>query len=155
MLSDGRDTFQTPEQKYYSAACNRHLSTLCRMENDYGSVQRDRQERNLNTVDFPEFFAPGCDTSVQEQKAQLLRLAQYEREAYKDALLRIDSLVAGDSKMARKMQLLRVMTNVTDSWGQMYVFKDLGRSIETITEANSQQLTGEWKLLTEQASIAT
>jgi hypothetical protein len=146
MLSDGQDTFRTAEQKYYSASCNRHLSTLYRMENDYGSVRRDREERNLNMVDFPEFFAKGCDTSEEEQKAQLLRLAQYERESYKDALNRMDTLIGRDAKMERKMQILKVMTNVTDSWGQMYVFKDLGRTLSTITEANDQQLSGQWKI---------
>jgi hypothetical protein len=160
LLSDGsgNDTFPSAEQKYYSAACNRHLSTLCRMENDYGSVPRDRLERNLNVIDFPEFFDQGAAsftstlTSEQaepletEQKAQLLRLAQYERESYRDALRRLDELVAGDKKAMRKMQLLRVMTNVTDSWGQMYVLKDLGRAIETIVQANDQQLKGQWSV---------
>jgi hypothetical protein len=41
---------------------------------------------------------------------------------------------------------LRVMTNVTDSWGQMYVFRDLGRAIETIVQANDQQLKGQWSV---------
>ena len=160
LLNDGsgNDTFPTAEQKYYSAAANRHLSTLCRMENDYGSVTRDRAERNLNFIDFPEFFDQGgaaftsTFTSEQakpleaEQKAQLLRLAQYERESYRDALRRLDELVAGDKKAMRKMQLLRVMTNVTDSWGQMYVLKDLGRPIDLIVQANDQQLKGQWSV---------
>jgi hypothetical protein len=160
LLGDGsgNDTFPTAEQKYYSATANRHLSTLCRMENDYGSVKRDRAERNLNFIDFPEFFDQGgasfTSTLTAEaampleaaQKAQLLRLAQYERESYRDALRRLDELVAGDKRAVRKMQLLRVMTNVTDSWGQMYVLKDLGRSIETIVQANDQQLKGQWSV---------
>lgn len=128
------------------------------MENDYGSAKRDRVERNLNFIDFPEFFDQGgasftstftCEEATPleaEQKAQLLRLAQYERESYRDALRRLDELVAGDKKAMRKMQLLRVMTNVTDSWGQMYVCKDLGRTIETIVEANDQQLKGQWSV---------
>jgi hypothetical protein len=128
------------------------------MENDYGSVKRDRVERNLNFIDFPEFFDQGGASFTStltaeeatpleaEQKAQLLRLAQYERESYMDALRRLDELVAGDKKAMRKMQLLRVMTNVTDSWGQMYVFKDLGRAIETIVQANDQQLKGQWSV---------
>ena|SRR2546423_1927279 len=159
-LSDGsgNDTFPTAEQKYYSAAANRHLSTLCRMENDFGSATRDRVERNLNFIDFPEFFDQGgasftsTFTSKEarsleaEQKAQLLRLAQYERESYRDALRRLDELVAGDRKAMRKMQRLRVMTNVTDSWGQMYVVRDLGRPIELIVQANDQQLKGQWSI---------
>ena len=120
------------------------------MENDYGSVPRDRRERNVNSVDFPEFRPGVGGLSEAEQKAQLLRLAQYERESYQDALTRLDALAQGDGKAMRKMQLLRVMTNVTDSWGQMYVFRDLGRNIETITEANSQQLKGDWALLVKQ-----
>jgi hypothetical protein len=61
-------------------------------------------------------------------------------------LQRLDELVARDKKAMRKMQLLRVMTNVTDSWGQMYVLKDLGRPIELIVQANDQQLKGHWSV---------
>lgn len=32
---------------------------MCRMYNDYGSVQRDKEERNLNSVDFEEFNKRG------------------------------------------------------------------------------------------------
>jgi hypothetical protein len=129
-FSGGEDMFSTAEGKYYSSYAKRHLSTLCRMENDYGSVTRDRCERQVNSVDFPEFFPPetrmgnGLDVNSakkleKEQKAILLKVAQYERESYNDALRRMDKLVEGDAKRVRLMQLLRVMTNVTDSWGQM------------------------------------
>jgi hypothetical protein len=41
-----------PSQKYILEALCGHLSTLCRMYNDYGSLIRDREEGNLSCADF-------------------------------------------------------------------------------------------------------
>lgn len=31
------------------------LATMCRQYNDYGSIVQDRAEKNLNSVNFPDF----------------------------------------------------------------------------------------------------
>jgi hypothetical protein len=33
----------------------RHLAVMCRQYNDYGSLVRDAEEGNLNSIDFAEF----------------------------------------------------------------------------------------------------
>ena len=43
-------------QQYLAQDLCRHLATMCRQNNDHGSVLRDQQEGNLNSVDFPEFI---------------------------------------------------------------------------------------------------
>ncbi|KAK4163962.1 hypothetical protein QBC43DRAFT_318479 [Cladorrhinum sp. PSN259] len=48
----GEPFVQGPKEEYLFAAVTRHLSALCRQQNDYGSVVRDRREGNLNSVDF-------------------------------------------------------------------------------------------------------
>jgi hypothetical protein len=47
-----------PRQQYLAADLQSHLSAMCRMYNDWGSERRDRDECNLNCLDFPGFRAP-------------------------------------------------------------------------------------------------
>ena len=49
------DCFPTVTQKLQAYNMNVHLSAFCRMHNDYGSVNRDRREANLKSLDFQEF----------------------------------------------------------------------------------------------------
>lgn len=44
-----------PKQQYLAADLQSHLSAMCRIYNDCGSEKRDRNECNLNCLDFPEF----------------------------------------------------------------------------------------------------
>ncbi|KKY15986.1 putative ent-kaurene synthase [Diplodia seriata] len=105
---DEEDCFPLVSQKYFAADLCRHLATMCRMYNDYGSVRRDRVEGNLNSVDFAEFAATtknnrydgggnainngaevngdddndGDEEEEEEEEAKkaLFHLAEYERE---------------------------------------------------------------------------
>ena len=67
---------------------NAHLGAVYRMYNDYGSIVRDREERNPNSVNFPEFFPvpladlpaiPDARYSDAIVKATLLDTTEYER----------------------------------------------------------------------------
>jgi hypothetical protein len=130
----GTNPFTGPRQMYLAEDLCRHLATMCRQYNDYGSVARDRLERNLNSLDFPEFHAglvtdvgqseKESDTTQQEQriKADLMWIAEYERAGLKSAIAAL-SCVSIDS---RTMKALRVFVNVTDLYGQIYVQKDIG-----------------------------
>ncbi|KAF7909636.1 uncharacterized protein EAF01_003354 [Botrytis porri] len=40
--------------KYLATELGRHLAVMCRMYNDYDSLARDKAEKNLNSVNFPE-----------------------------------------------------------------------------------------------------
>ena len=148
----GEDLFPTAEEKYYSAALNRHLSSLCRLENDYGSIARDLAEHNLNIVHFPEFHHPAGIPDDGSRREQLLRIADYERGCCRECLGRLEGFASGngkglgDPKKMRKLALMKVMIWVTDSWGQMYVKRDLGRGIEEIVQANKEQLKGLWRI---------
>lgn len=46
--------FDRCQAQYYSASIARHLATMCRQYNDYGSIARDTEEANLNSLDFTE-----------------------------------------------------------------------------------------------------
>ena len=56
---------------------NVHIGAYNRMYNDYSSIIRDLEERNLNGVNFPEFLADGLDQD--SATATLLDAAKYER----------------------------------------------------------------------------
>ena len=109
------------------------------MYNDYGSISRDRAEKNLNSVNFPEFDnrngaihersedeAQG-DGHDDEQKAKeaLFRLATYEREFLLSALRNLKVLAGNNKQKLRKWEVFSMFVDVTDLYGQIYVVKDI------------------------------
>ncbi|KAI0874258.1 hypothetical protein GGS24DRAFT_516816 [Hypoxylon argillaceum] len=113
----------------------RHLSSLCRMYNDYGSLQRGIREWNLNSINFPEFaplFLPrdgtahvADDNGSSRAKAELLCLAGYERRGVEMAL-DVPWKELKDGKGRYVVGGLRFFINITDLFGQIYVLKDVG-----------------------------
>ena len=139
--------FMNIRQKYLSQDMCRHLATMCRQYNDYGSVARDRAERNLNSLDFPEFdrgvgglratksrekairdihedteFSLSDDD---EKKRELMWLAEYERQCLNLAVKKLEEILPG-----KTVGELRLFIGVTDLYGQMYVVQDLTRRIK-------------------------
>ncbi|KAK9786221.1 putative ent-kaurene synthase protein [Seiridium cardinale] len=109
-------------------AC-RHLASLCRMYNDYGSLERDVEEHALNSVNFPEFFYQAgkqaspttSSTSNGDAKSELLWIAEYERRGL-DAAMNLLEKELGSGEL---MSALRMFVDVTDLYGQIYVLKDI------------------------------
>ena len=134
----GQECFVTTKQKYLAQDLCRHLATMCRQYNDYGSIARDRAEQNLNSVDFPEFnpdetVSPGAadderdsdDVEVTEARANkkkedLLWLAEYERECLDVSFRRPESQVSAEVANA-----LKLFIRVTDLYEQIYVMRDI------------------------------
>ncbi|TGO43437.1 hypothetical protein BHYA_0001g00670 [Botrytis hyacinthi] len=115
---------------------------MCRMYNDYGSLARDKAEKNLNSVNFPEFEkCAGSSMSfdatenqttaeLQERKSALMEMAEYERECLLIVKARLRPLV--DEKVRG---VLDVFVNVTDLYGQIYVARDIAtRPITTYVD---------------------
>ena len=117
--------FETAEEKYLAQDLCRHLSTMCRMYNDFGSLVRDRAEKNLNSVNFPEFGADGLSTSDQELKDRLWRLGEYERECLDLAFARLERLAVESKRKRRVLAVFKMFSNVTDFYGQIYVVRDI------------------------------
>jgi len=118
--------------RYIAQDASRHLATLCRQHNDAGSLARDLEEKNLNSVNFLEFNLGATSNARTEAtsgqrtesvKKELLEVADYERTCLEKALVDLESLV--DPKLAR---LVRVFVNVTDFYGQLYQAKDISAS---------------------------
>ncbi|KAJ3498469.1 hypothetical protein NLG97_g1096 [Lecanicillium saksenae] len=122
---NGRECFQTVREKYLAAATCRHLSTSCRMYNDYGSVIRDADEENVNSVNFPEYRS--C-VNIEEKKRSLFELAQYEQSCLEEAMNRLGYFLqpsrTSDPYKARQMAICQMFCDVTNLYGQIYVLRD-------------------------------
>lgn len=120
LLERREDCFRGVEAKYMAQAFCQQLGTMCRMYNDYGSARRDRQEKNLNCLDFPEFQNQDRSETEESRKQKLLRLAGYERKCLDLSLAELGQVCEGNL-----YQTIRMFCDVTDLYGQMYVVKDL------------------------------
>ena len=120
LLSHGEDFLGTPNEKYLAQAACRHLANLCRMYNDFGSLNRDRLEQNLNSVNFPEFHRQKNLETDDVLKERLFDLAKFERKSLELCLNELKE-VTGESVM----MFMRTFVNVTDMYGQIYVEKDI------------------------------
>ncbi|KAL8923015.1 MAG: hypothetical protein Q9208_004827 [Pyrenodesmia sp. 3 TL-2023] len=140
-LRDGQgDCFRTPRQKLMAHGMNAHYGAFCRLYNDYGSVARDAAEGNLNSVNFPEFFAEG-DSGDEEgeegrhaerAKGLLLGAARYERDcALGTAELLCRELEEGEGKVGRKLaDRIRVYIGAGEQFSDMYLTRDVTNSVK-------------------------
>lgn len=95
-LSSGREVFPTVTQKYLAAAATRHLTTICRMYNDLGSLARDTMEHNINSLHFPEFVhTETSTTSVVAKKQALTEVAEYESGCLSQTLKLLEGEIYG------------------------------------------------------------
>ncbi|RYP63645.1 hypothetical protein DL769_006900 [Monosporascus sp. CRB-8-3] len=129
-LLGGAECFPTVTQKYFANAACRHLATMCRMYNDYGSVRRDAAEWNLNSVNFPEFAALARKSiGIEDRKKALFKLAEFERGCLERSLECLEEETRQGEK--RKLRIFRMFCDVTDLYGHIYVVKDIASSMIT------------------------
>ena len=134
-IRGGADCFTGVKQKLTAYSMNDHIGAFCRMYNDYGSITRDRTERNLNSVNFPEFFADGAlgtmTTAPDPAKATLLDAAAYERQCAKeraDVLFR--SLEAEGAAGRKVADCLSVYFFACELFSDMYLTRDVTNSVK-------------------------
>ncbi|MCJ1351567.1 MAG: hypothetical protein MMC33_001551 [Icmadophila ericetorum] len=151
----GVSCFEGPQAQYFSQSLTRHLATMCRQYNDYGSAARDAEEGNLNSLNFPE-FSRGSKEHVTERngiangksknngrviltqsshspkdvKNDLMAIAEFERTCMQLALQNLTRMVPSPCTM----KALEVFIDVTDLFGQIYVLKDLSNKVEMRAE---------------------
>lgn len=100
-----------------------HLAAMCRQQNDYGSLARDRAEGNLQSADFPDLYLGGFDADDQKDahaKKMLLDVAAYEHACLENAMTELGKYL--DKGV---MDAIRVFIEVTDLYGQIYIVRDL------------------------------
>ncbi|KAK8038504.1 Copalyl diphosphate synthase [Apiospora rasikravindrae] len=147
--SPGEPFFVGARQNYLANALSQHLAAYCRQYNDYGSVVRDRDDGNLNSLDFPEFSGSGSDVqSLQpnpvatngggmaaaavsrdndaKKKADLLSIADYERECVDHVMGKLcEEMRRGGRKGDGKIKALNVYVDTGELYRQIYVVRDI------------------------------
>ena len=113
------DSFPGAAAKYYAQDLSLHFASYTRITNDIGSVERDRQENNLNSIDFAEFGAESDNIETKTQELQ--RLAEYEKEAYSIALERLKELSLDE----RKVRGIRALCNMGELYAEIYAMEDI------------------------------
>ncbi|OTA68818.1 Ent-kaurene synthase [Hypoxylon sp. EC38] len=121
--------YATAASSYVAEDMVRHLASLCRMYNDYGSISRDSDEGNLNSINFPEFHLDlrgmesigGSEAAVGNAKDKLMLIAEYERHGLNIAMAELEAQL-GKGKL---FDAVKLFVNVTDLYGQIYVEKDI------------------------------
>jgi len=107
---------------------------MCRQYNDYGSIARDRAERNLNSVTFLGFdegISEECGEESEDKdraaearerrmKAELFEIAEHERQCLQLAMRESETCLPEQTK-----GMLKVFVNVTDLCGQIYAARDI------------------------------
>ncbi|KAI1738015.1 hypothetical protein F4680DRAFT_467770 [Xylaria scruposa] len=116
MYGNGTDLVYSPQANYILQDVARHLAALCRLYNDYGSIARDRDEDNLNSINFPEFQGIIDERSVKEN---LKIIAEYERRCLHASIAELRPLVTKSLFAA-----LTVFCETAEIYNQMYVLKD-------------------------------
>ncbi|PVH97410.1 Ent-kaurene synthase [Periconia macrospinosa] len=132
-----RYCFDGAQAGYVAHALARRLAVMCRMYNDLGSVTRDKLEGNLNSLDFDEFHHPNILSAAknarQEQygtnperrkKDDLMAIAEFERSGVDLAMKKLGQVVQDKQVMEK----LKVFVDVTDTFGLLYVKKDIASS---------------------------
>jgi hypothetical protein len=111
-------------RRYFTRALGLHLATMCRQYNDYGSYSRDKEEKNLNSLDFADFNENVCRGSG-PRKEDLMDIAEFERSVMQLCFKRLTSEVS--QKVSAQIQ---AFINVTDLFGQIYVAQDIASRLK-------------------------
>ncbi|KAJ6538111.1 hypothetical protein B0H19DRAFT_1270474 [Mycena capillaripes] len=123
-LSPHDDTFPTPQLKFIAQDCITHLAVLCRIWNDWGSMKRDRAERNINGMNFPEFTG----LTKEEIKAQMRRISDYERRCLHASLTELRKAAKetmGNAQGDQCVDSLELLFRGSEVFNAIYELKDI------------------------------
>lgn len=121
LLGNDEDYLPTPEIKYIAQDCCTHLSVVCRMFNDYGSLERDRKECILNSMFFPEF--EGSQKAEKDLRTDLLRLTKYERKCLAMSFEELETVCG--ARHRRVYDMARLFYNASEIYTEVYEIRDL------------------------------
>lgn len=143
------DCFGPARQKYLAQELCMHLAVMSRLYNDFGSVERDRVEANVNSVNFPDFHGctdraggwtegEGAARHEMRLKEDLLELARHERASAEGAAERLLGEVEGKGegggvrkRKKEKADAIRLFVGVTRLYADLYVARDLSNRVTT------------------------
>ena len=128
-LRGGADCFSHVKQKLTAYNLTAHYGAFTRMYNDYGSMIRDAEEHNLNSINFPEFFANGLDSDSAKQA--FLSAARYERQCAMDAAADLYKDLESEGSVGKGVaDRLRVLIGTGEQFSDLYVMRDISNTIK-------------------------
>ena len=140
-MHGGRESLPGVRQKHITYELVTRLSLLTRMYNDLSSFERDFEEGNLNSINFPEFRAGGGADAregsdgrmpLAEAKEHPLHLAKYERKyaemAMADLLEEIS--FSRTAEAATTAAALRLFVQTTFAFADVYMIRDLTNRVK-------------------------
>ncbi|KAI5795733.1 ent-kaurene synthase [Geopyxis carbonaria] len=128
LLQNDKHRKRSAEEQYLFQDIWMHLSNKARMENDRASLQRDRNERNLNSLDFPEF----SQAANLDAKDQISNILKYEKKCCQVALDALEQLT-GKAK-STDVEALRFYYFLTEVYNEIYTLKDISSERMTAQE---------------------
>jgi hypothetical protein len=138
LLRDGDNCFSSATQNLMAFKMNSHIGSFCRIYNDYGSVKRDREERNINSINFPEFFlgvASGphqVKVTHEETHAKriLLESGIFERQCALETADKLYKSLETEGETGTKItDALKVYMGGCEQFSDMYLTKDVTNSV--------------------------
>ena len=137
------DCFSSVQQKYLAHDLCMHLAVMSRLYNDYASVRRDCEEKNLNSVNFPEFRARGSEVSTRQEgddgllekeeevRQKVLALADYEKACARVAGERLGCELRKDGRGRESIwEAMELFSAVTELYAELYVVRDLSNRVK-------------------------
>lgn len=115
---------RSAEEQYLFQDIWMHLSNKARMENDRASLKRDRDEKNLNSLDFPEF----SEEANLDARKQISNILTYEKKCCQIALEELEK-TTGKAK-STDVEALRFYYFLTDLYNDIYTLKDISSESE-------------------------
>jgi hypothetical protein len=112
------------EEQYLIQDLWMHLGNKARMENDRASVRRDRNEGNLNSLDFPEFTRWTGKDNIGAAVGQLTRIIEYEKKCCKLGFEALAALEGGKRKNSQ-IEALQFYYFLVDIYNDVYILKDI------------------------------
>jgi len=136
----GHEGWSSIMQRMVAHETNIHVAAYCRMYNDYGSLSRDADECNLNSVNFPEFWVDveegGSDEQYQkiyhDLKAELLEVAKHERLMANIMAEKFYASLSAEntSEAALIASCMRVYFRSGEVFSDMYLTRDVTNNVK-------------------------
>ena len=131
----GKSCWPNIMDRYLARDVERHATIISRMLNDYGSMRRDWEERNLNSVNFPEFYhgLPASASEAGQERDDAIRKSLFDLVVYERELLKVAMVRLLERVNPKVQKIMKWHIGVVELWGEVYVRKDLtsfGRDIQ-------------------------
>lgn len=139
-VRNGTECFSNIKQKLMAYKMNSHIGAFCRIYNDFGSIIRDRDECNLNSVNFPEFFVSNStelqqpekdEDQLERAKQALLEAGSFERRCAIEAANTLYVELEDEGEAGRKLSdAIRVYIGSCEQFSDMYLTRDVTNRVK-------------------------